>query len=425
MSPRFTLFSLFLWVALVALVLAVLVPMYRHSHRLKTHGDSVVSVAASSDGSTFGALMGDGTVLIWDREGTLKRSLRTQESFGAKLSMSFDGKLLAVSPGNFEEAPIRDDIQVLEVATREVWCSLPAPLLPAVFSPRDELLLAAGRLPPTASFPTYQAFAINDLRLPYGRLLPYMEQQQVYSFPGYEMYVIDRDSPPHKIADARFAAFSPDGRRLAVADESGQETQGIDRGIEIHDLSGKRPPRTLTPPAGAPPICTQLTWSPDGENLVAMRVTIREKNGHQDQAVEKYEVATGQVQIATLRDQRTDRQYSRDNDVLLYLPGGRVILVGAVGLGFEALDASTLEHLPTTALTGLRDVAAGIQGDTFIAAEPRSIDLYDMATLRPRRRLFEARPPNYWLPVCGLVIWLVVFALRPYRSKRNRANLAV
>ena len=72
--------------------------------------------------------------------------------------------------------------------------------------------------------------------------------------------------------------------------------------------------------------------------------------------------------------------------------------------------------------------AAGLHGDTFIAAESHAVDLWDAAELRPRRRVFEPAPPNYWLPGWGLVIWLIAIlsrrSMRASTSFRRRLLLA-
>lgn len=93
MVRRFTLAGLLLWVALVALLLAIVVPIYRWRNRSPLSG-TVVSVAASADGSTFAALLGDGTILVWDGSGWRKTSIGTERVVSeiARLALSSDGK---------------------------------------------------------------------------------------------------------------------------------------------------------------------------------------------------------------------------------------------------------------------------------------------------------------------------------------------
>lgn len=89
LARRFSLAALLFGVTFVALFVAIIAPIY-HGVRRSLAQKGVVSVAASADGKTFAALMGDGSVLVWDSSGTLKTTLRTGGACGGQLAVSAD-----------------------------------------------------------------------------------------------------------------------------------------------------------------------------------------------------------------------------------------------------------------------------------------------------------------------------------------------
>jgi hypothetical protein len=68
MPRRFTLAGLLLCVTFVGLMLAIVVPLWRHTRRVRTYAAEIVVVAASADGSTFGVLVGYARV-AWSPDG--------------------------------------------------------------------------------------------------------------------------------------------------------------------------------------------------------------------------------------------------------------------------------------------------------------------------------------------------------------------
>ena len=58
-SRRFTLAGLLLWITLIGLLLAFVVPLLRYWQRARGLGDLVTAIAISADGSTAASLTGD------------------------------------------------------------------------------------------------------------------------------------------------------------------------------------------------------------------------------------------------------------------------------------------------------------------------------------------------------------------------------
>jgi WD40 repeat protein len=370
-------------VTLVALVLAIAVPTVRYARRVETHADSV---AASADGSTFAALMGDGRVLFWDKKGSPKGSLQTQGSFGAELAISFDGKLLSLSPN-----------EILEVNARSVWRSLPRCISAIAFSSVDERLAAVNDL--SAGF--FGGQEPTEWWFPTGK--------QPFRTSDHHVYVIDQDGSRRMICGGDAANFSPDGKRLAVYG-----------GIHIFDAASGRYERSMAFIRGEPAKrCECLAWAPDSDSLAAVFLSYGWDNNTPEVSIETYNLAGRCLRSVPVprEDWAPDGRYR-----LAYLPEGQRLLVRVATRSFKVLDAVDLQPVTAADMSKLWHVAAGLQGDAFVAAESHAVDLWDAATLRPRRRLFEATPrPDHRLPTCGLAIWLVVFAVR-HRGRIGRSK---
>lgn len=400
MRPHFTLAGLLFVVTFAALMLAIVVPAERYSRRTRTDADSVASVAVSADGSTFGALMGDGKVLIWDKDGIPKGSLQTQESFGADLALSFDGKLASVSPGS-SDVGRASYLQVWEIATQNLWYSLPMSVNAVVFSPtEDRLAVVHDRF---ADSTTVKAAVRSDR--------PPMIKQRGAA-PAHEICLVDGRNSPRRIGEGRITAFSPDGKRLAVV--------GF-RAIKICDVAaGQLEPESRRYRLDHQSICTGVAWAPGGQSIARV---FSADHKDTDSSIECYDLVSIKTRASKLGDEEaaTRSPYS-----VAYVSDGHVLLVGAPMRGFQALNADTLKRIPAADMSKLSHVAAGVHGELFIASQSHVVDLWDAATLRPHRRLFvAAQPPNYWLPGCGLVVWLIAFfARRNTRSRRSARVVA-
>src|SRR5690348_9706375 len=144
-ARRFTLIDLLFWVTFVALVLAFNVPIWRMIQRAGNLADMVQAVAASADGSTFAALLGDGKVLAWESSGTLKSTTQTNGILDGRLAVSRDGQFIAVVPHS-EPGMSFGDVQVFDVVTSKLLKTIPTDVLgpalasSAAFSPIENLL---------------------------------------------------------------------------------------------------------------------------------------------------------------------------------------------------------------------------------------------------------------------------------------------
>lgn len=405
MSRRFTLAGLLLWVTFVALVLAIVAPLHRYSRRRETHADRVASVAASADGSRFAALFGDGQVRIWDQDGVLKTVLQTQGTFGADLLLSHDGQLVAIVPGPRDRHVYprsREDIVIWDVPKETIWRTLPGPVISVAFSPTSTKSLVTVIDKPVAST------SVNA-----GSYFGYVQQQGWGG--SYEVHVLEGDNPPRMVGDGNAVAFSPDGKKVVVMNDrhSGDA-------IQIYASSGGQPEKAFSRGHRELPHCNHVAWAPDGQSIVAVYGNYGWKDSRRE-SVERFDLANNWNKLVVALGPDND-----DDAVGLYrptlLPGGR-LAIGAPGRGYKALDSKTLEPLPSAEMADLWYVAAGIHGDTFIAAGRAKVDLWDARTLLPRKRLFEAAgPPSVNLPTCGGVVWLSLFVMHLRRKGQRRAN---
>ncbi|HVA50054.1 MAG TPA: WD40 repeat domain-containing protein [Pirellulales bacterium] len=367
MARRFTLAGLLFWVTFAALGLAIVVPIYRRTHRLAARQDMVVSLAVSADGSTCGALMGDGKVLIWDTSGMFKATLRTRGSFGlaGQLALSPDGKQAVVTRGWQRKGNRpRRGIDLWDVGAVKVLKTIPAATLGAqiAFSPRQHLLL------------------VQDRRR------------------GTAIHSLDNDRPPRTIASEGLRAkFSPDGTVLAV-------TTGANE-LKVYDAA------TLalvaqTDVGGDECWCQDMAWSPDGQTIAILRGTSEDVDDS-NTTIETWQWKSGQRETKTLPD---DAAFA----ALTFVADGRTLAVAGSRTGlvhgggrFEPLSMGPTLHL-----------AADVRGESLLTEGVGRIDLWDGGTFRLRKRLFEKMPePPLWPALAGMTIWLIVFALRRARKK--------
>ncbi|HVX13477.1 MAG TPA: hypothetical protein VHC22_19995 [Pirellulales bacterium] len=139
MFRRFTLADLLLWVTFVALVLAIVVPLWRHRQRTMAMVDRVTAVAASADGLTLASLQGDGRLFVWNGQGDQKTMLQTRGRSGNGLSLLSDGQLAAISDSNWS-AP-RFELNVWNLGTGKLQGRFAATISTvATFSPVADVL---------------------------------------------------------------------------------------------------------------------------------------------------------------------------------------------------------------------------------------------------------------------------------------------
>lgn len=382
MSLRFTVADLLISIALVGLVLAAVVPVWRHVQRVRYFDDEVIEVAASADGTTFGALLGDGRVLIWDSEGNLKSTLPTLGTFGGCLALSFDGKLAAVSPAGPNEyvnVTPRGTVEIWDIAQQKV----------------------RGALPVRCAMPRFSA-ANNSL------LISYIIKGNPPSA-RYELYSADNDDPPRIVSEpkATCAAFSPDAARFAIGTMNGK--------VQIFNAADLHKERELVAvgPAKIDGIA-RVAFAPGGGSIAALV----SENG-ESYSIITWELSNGRVRrVAPRVSGYRELSYSPDGRRLFYTAdAGGYHAVGPDRSAAQVFDAQTLEPLAAPALIDAPQIAGGMRGKTFVTTNKVSVDLRETATLQPRRRLYEGRQwPNVWPAVGCFMLWLIVLAIRLRRK---------
>jgi WD40 repeat protein len=372
MARRFTITDLLFWVTFVALLLALTVPIWRMIQRAGNLADMVEAVAASADGSTFGALFGDGKVLLWDSSGTLKSTLQTYGTPDGRLALSHDGRYIAAAPYAEPRASYIPDGQVFDVVTSKLVKTIEFGTSSLNFSPIENLL----------------AIGVNTI----------------------ELHSLDDERAVRTIASGgNRAKFSPNGRLLAIASsQGGLEVWDAATAELLHDFDLYH--RRLAD------VYADLAWSPDGSMVAALRVADINPRGVQTvlddrKMLEIWDLATGKSREAATGGKEPF-------ETLAFLPSGRTLLLASEGNQHPAVvDVATLTQTPLNDGRGFTRVAAGLRADAFITAGTSNVDLWDAATLKPRRRLFERSPtPNVIPPGIGLLAWVIWFNIRRVRK---------
>lgn len=370
MARRFTLAGLLLFTTFACLVLAFAVPRWRYSRRQSSRAHHIVSVAASADGSTFAALIGDGRLFVWDSAGNLKRQLNVPPV--GKLALSFDGKLIAF-------ATPRGSFDFYSVDTGK--CRQTLALDAIRFSPADESFVGFG---------WGGIYAPRSLRDESPTAL--LRTRPTYLPLGSE---------------DKFVTFSPDGKSFALVSS--------DRVITLYDAATSLPIKKLTSPSATRVSHEDMVWAPDGRSILTIARGWVAGDSRGDLAtaiIERWTVASGAVRRVSLPPERFF------HDALAYVPGDSSRFVAIRQSRLTLFDAETFKPLPVTTADYYRDLAAGVRGKTFVAWNGRGVDLLDASTLELRRRLFEAASRPSVTPVfVGLFAWFAAFFL--HWSRQN------
>jgi WD40 repeat protein len=147
----------------------------------------------------------------------------------------------------------------------------------------------------------------------------------------------------------RALAFSPDGRRLAVAGgPSGRFGE-----IKIWDVE-KAPPALVSTIQGHTDAILAVAFSPDGNTIAS---------GSYDKMIKLWEVSTGKL-VRTLKE-HSDAVYA-----VAFMPGGRQIVSGAGDRTLKVWDISTGKRVftMTDALDSLYAIAVHPSGSQIAAA---------------------------------------------------------
>lgn len=361
-SRRFTLAGLLLWITLIGLVLAFVVPLWRYRQRARSLGDRVTAIAMSADGSTAAAAMGDGRLFIWDATTGRRRStINTGRDPTGPFVLSSDGNWAALS--HVEVPTMRRGIEIWDVVNSKARQTLQRswPEGHVEFS-STQSLLAFADIGGDGSLVTLYALDTGRSR---------------------------------QFANATSFVFSPDGDTLAMG--------GMDS-VRVYDAETIAL-RDELPLEGA---ADYLAFSPDGRTLAVLEENVGPRGGARQ--IKTFDLATRASRQAPVEPAGHWRA-----NVIAYLPGGHVVAVPE-DFGLGILDASTLESLDRDET--FSQLAAGLRGAHFLVANGGTVDLYDAATLQKVKRLLDANPkPNPLLPLVGLSIWFVVFFQRRMKGR--------
>ncbi|HEX5446766.1 MAG TPA: hypothetical protein VFW87_23310 [Pirellulales bacterium] len=357
---RFTLAGLLLWITLIALILAFVVPLWRYRQRALGLGDRVSAIAASADGLTAAALTWDGTVFIWDIErGALKTTIKTGGGLESSFALSANGRLAAVARYNRSKFGVNPyEIEIWDIPGRKRVQTLPAPSATGqlAFSPTEDLLLS------------------------------------LHSNHSLTLHMLDGSVTPQRgIGGVYFAAFSPDGAILAL---------DTPQGVRLYDTEALTP-REEIPQHGAS--ADVFAFGPKGRSLAMLEETFAPGKGNR--RLRTWNLAGGSSRQIAVEPIKASR-----GATVTYLPGGQAIAVPEEE-GLSVFDARSLEPLDRGKKYAM--VAAGLCGQGFVVADERTVDLYDAATLQKIQPLLSPNSePNPILPFVGLGIWFVVFFKR-------------
>lgn len=372
-KPRFTLGDLLTWVALAALIAALLAAMFGPSSR----SGFVQKLAVAADGSTAAALFSDGTVRVWNAADGKPAAAPITAPGAWSLSLSADGKVLALGrPTNPLGVSLVQlySVELRELATGKVLRTFPGPPdTQVVFAPRGGRVASCY---PAGTIELYEPplDTARSIRLAVGS-------------PG----AADNWHDP---------VFSPDGQLLAVANHNKE--------VVVFDVARKKIQAKLK---AGDQVLGPAAFTPDGRTLVAVSQASYcefKAKGKTGNAWDFSEAVRRLHQVGPLSTFASSVAFLRDAHTL-----------AAAGGNTAALIDTTTDQIRNFEVNGLLNLAAvNSGGDIVVSSDLYRVDLYDAATGARRRTLWGRSPgisPSVF--VVALVVWVFIHAIRRAAQK--------
>ncbi|MFA7006771.1 MAG: WD40 repeat domain-containing protein, partial [Verrucomicrobiia bacterium] len=337
--------------------------------------DAVTSIAYSPDGRTLAAANWEGAVVLWDVGAQkVKTDLRGLPGNGRYVAFSPDSRLLAVTISDDRDAANPGEIRMWEAASGKEMVRFSGQRNPAcalAFSPDGKTLITGGGHPDKVgevvlwdltSFRS-QPLDLNLNRIvrsiavsPDGQLLAYTYGQCAAVWDLKNNRSVFHKLPPNgheqrtHVKLVSCLAFSPDGRMLATADDSGTVRLWSSATGELLPASIK----------GHTARVNTIAFSPDGKTLATCS---------HDETAKLWDVNTGQelLNIVGHYDRVHDLAFSPDGRTLATASSDGTVRLwdlssvpAAISTPVAARQALTSAALPSVASPPVPRPSAGI-----------------------------------------------------------------
>ncbi|HVC93283.1 MAG TPA: hypothetical protein VND64_06305 [Pirellulales bacterium] len=384
--PRFhfSLAGLFLWVTFCALVLAFFVPIVQSFGHLD---ESIVSLAISADGSTVAALWSSGTLRLWDaRTGIEITKPNGADFFHGNVALSSDSGRMAVASESAATSP---------------------PVAPAIgiWDVRQNRKLA------TINTPFHEALALGPIQ----PIIAVTDGSSV------ELHRWDTPQPvpPELVASAYLSVseleFSADGKLLAFGANPmgvvvGGKYQPAPPSVVLYDVEREKVRTEFqSTPGTIAHMC--LSFSPDGRSLAILENS-NDGTGQAHTLLDVRDVETGEV-IAKLPVANDDAATS-----IAFLTDGRTLVVADEKLTVWDVPTQTRRNFSHSAGHWVQYVRAARGGNLFVTAGFDAIILWDGTSLAPVRTLWRGWSEPPFLVWVGFAVWFFIWLMLRARKLR-------